>query len=70
MSKLWVFGDSYAYFNKHHYESFGDKHWIPIVANRLVKENFTVIGHHGAANEWIFYQLRTHLDQKIGRAHV
>jgi hypothetical protein len=50
MSKLWVFGDSYA-------ELSPDQiHWSELLSNQLDCNDMEVHSHHGAANEWIYFQ--------------
>lgn len=62
MSKLWIFGDSYGYLDQDKYERSKDWHWISLLANEFTNSKFITLSHHGAANEWIYYQFKQHLD--------
>jgi len=63
MNKLWIFGDSYGHLDQAAYDQSKDWHWIPVLAKQLVTdEKFITISHFGAPNEWIYYQVRQHLD--------
>jgi hypothetical protein len=63
MKKLWVFGDSYGYLDQDRYEQSKDWHWISLLSNSLTNSKFVTLSHYGAANEWIYYQFRQHLEQ-------
>lgn len=62
MKKLWVFGDSYGYLDQDRYEQSKDWHWIPVLSKELTNHKFITLSQYGAANEWIYYQFRQHLD--------
>jgi hypothetical protein len=70
MKKLWVFGDSYGYLDQDRYEKSKDWHWISLLANQLADGKFITLSHYGAANEWIYYQFKKHVNEMTENDHV
>lgn len=60
MSKIWVFGDSYAvpFFEKPGPEAV---HWSSLLALKLKCDAVEIRAHNGAANEWIYFQFQQNL---------
>lgn len=62
MSRLWVFGDSYAVSATGQWQD----HWAGMLCKQLACGAVEIRAHNGAPNEWIYYQLQQHVNH-IGR---